>query len=655
VIAPSRGDVVENRRSRRAAAAAVALITALLTLVGALTAPAAAAPPPLPYVHGGQTVPTYSYADAVRESVQVDTHLDSDHDGKPDTVAVDVVRPRTTTRVPVIMEASPYYSCCGRGNESQVKTYDQHGTILSMPLAYDNYFVSRGYAFVAVDLVGTNRSTGCGDVGGPAEIGSVEAVIDWLNGRGTARYRDGRTASPGWTTGRVGMIGKSWDGTLANGVAATGVPGLKTIVPVSGISSWYDYMRLDGVPRATDYPGWLASAVNGRPAGTCDAVQSDLNTAGDDATGDYNDFWAARDYVRDASKVRASVLIAHGLNDQNVFARNFSRWWDALAAHHVPRKLWLHQEGHTDPFDIDRGAWMTMLHRWFDYWLQGIHNGVMSGPKVRVERAPRQWQQQADYPAPGARPVRLGLGAGDGGAGTIDTGRGSGTVTLTDNPNLTETQAVGDPNTARADRAAFLATAFSGTTHLSGTPTVTLRFRSDKPDTELTAKLVDYGTAARDDYLANDLSGIENLATRSCWGESTADDSACYLDTTEIVRTTDYGVLSRGWTDAAHHTGLTRYTPVTPGRWYSITIRLQPQDQLLAAGHHLGLALSLSDEENTTPSGTGANVTVDLTHSTLSLPVAGATHLGTATTAPRLTGTAPAAPATRSTPTRLLP
>ena len=29
------------------------------------------------------------------------------------------------------------------------------------------------------------------------------------------------------------MIGKSYDGTLANGVAATGVEGLKTIVPIS--------------------------------------------------------------------------------------------------------------------------------------------------------------------------------------------------------------------------------------------------------------------------------------------------------------------------------------------------------------------------------------------------------------------------------------
>ena len=39
------------------------------------------------------------------------------------------------------MDASPYYSCCGRGNESQKKTYDADGNVVQMPLFYDNYFV----------------------------------------------------------------------------------------------------------------------------------------------------------------------------------------------------------------------------------------------------------------------------------------------------------------------------------------------------------------------------------------------------------------------------------------------------------------------------------------------------------------------------------
>jgi X-Pro dipeptidyl-peptidase len=69
------------------------------------------------------------------------------------------------------MVASPYY-LCGRGNESEKKLYDASGVIQNLPLFYDNYFVPRGYAVVGVDILGTNRSTGCGDVGGADEIAS---------------------------------------------------------------------------------------------------------------------------------------------------------------------------------------------------------------------------------------------------------------------------------------------------------------------------------------------------------------------------------------------------------------------------------------------------------------------------------------------------
>ena len=101
------------------------------------------------------TQPVYDYAGAIRESVYVDTTMDTDSDGADDVIAVDIVRPRETAaaglRIPVIMDASPYYSCCGRGNESEKKTYDENGIIQRMPLYYDNYFVPRGYAMVGVD------------------------------------------------------------------------------------------------------------------------------------------------------------------------------------------------------------------------------------------------------------------------------------------------------------------------------------------------------------------------------------------------------------------------------------------------------------------------------------------------------------------------
>ena len=48
---------------------------------------------------------------------------------------------------------------------------------------------------------------------------------------------------------------------MANGVAATGVDGLKTIVPISAISSWYDYNRWQGAVKSFNYPSSLSRSV----------------------------------------------------------------------------------------------------------------------------------------------------------------------------------------------------------------------------------------------------------------------------------------------------------------------------------------------------------------------------------------------------------
>ena len=86
--------------------AVVAGIGATLTVS---VAPATAAA--TPHIRGGETVPVYSYENAIRESVWVQTSLDNDQDGVPDKVAVDIVRPREAAdrrlKVPVILEGSP--------------------------------------------------------------------------------------------------------------------------------------------------------------------------------------------------------------------------------------------------------------------------------------------------------------------------------------------------------------------------------------------------------------------------------------------------------------------------------------------------------------------------------------------------------------------
>jgi X-Pro dipeptidyl-peptidase len=609
----------------------------VLALLGttALATPASAAPAAV------LTDPVYDYATAIRETVYVETPLDNDGDGSADKVVADIIRPREAAtagvKVPVIMDASPYYQCCGRGNESERKVYAADGTVTKFPLYYDNYFVPRGYAFIAADLPGTSRSTGCEDVGGVEEVQGAKAVIDWLNGRAVGRTASGTVVSAtAWTTGKVGMIGKSWDGTIANAVAATGVAGLETIVPISAISSWYDYNRVNGMvnPKVSSVPS-LHTTVNGRPSGTCTAVSSALSSGHAASTGNYNSFWAARDYVTSAASVHASVFVVHGMNDLNVQGVHFGQWWDALTANNVPRKIWLSQEGHVDPFDFRRAAWVDTVHRWFDYWLMDIDNGIMSEPMADMERAADVWQTSTRWPPTGTTAVNYVLqGTGDPGV-LASSGSGSGSLSLTDAPSLSETNAVSTPTTNRAGRKVYQTPVLTSALRISGTPTITLRVRSSKPTTTLTAKLVAYGTATRVNYRAAG-EGISTLTTQSCWGSSSSADDACYANTAKVVSSAAFQVLSRGWMDGQHRDSLTSTTAMNASTFYPITWKLRPIDQVIPAGQRLGLVLTLSDAEFVSSHSTGATVTVDLAGSVLKLPIAPAGAL--AALSPRAVG-----------------
>jgi len=337
--------------------------------------------------------------------------------------------------------------------------------------------------------------------------------------------------------------------------------------------------------------------------------------------------------------VHASVFIVHGINDTNVTTTQFAQWWERLG---VPKKIWLSQMSHVDPFDIRRGAWVDTLHRWFDRWLQGLNNGIDREPQATLETAPGAWVNEPAWPARAAHETRIALGDGDGTTGTLGGPSQPGSRTWTDAPDLSEAVATANPDTAVPGRVAFLSAPLTTGIRISGTPSVTLRVQVDKPTTELTARLVDYGAAARVNYLG-DGEGITTLGTQSCWGESTTADDACYYDTAEDVVTADHAVLTRGWQDAAHHVSLRFVTPLRPGRWYSINVPMQPTDQRLAAGHVLGLIVQAGDNEYSSPQSTGATIRLDLRGSALALPLVG--RLPTPGATAPVVATAPAAAA----------
>ncbi|MFI0924608.1 Xaa-Pro dipeptidyl-peptidase [Streptomyces sp. NPDC021012] len=608
-------------------AATAALFASLVTPAGAQPEQAA---PAAPLVR--ESRPVHSYADAVRESVWVDTGLDGDGDGRADRVAVDIVRPREPAaagrRIPVIMDASPYYACCGRGNESQKKTYDADGDPVQFPLFYDNYFVPRGYAFVAVDLAGTNRSDGCDDVGGRSDVQSAKAVVDWLNGRArgyTSRTGDTPARATAWSTGNVGMIGKSWDGTIANGVAATGVEGLKTIVPIGAISSWYDYFHSQGAPLYDANPSWLSDYVNSPEAqGRCGAVQ-DRVTAGTPYSGDLTPAWDERDYVKDAGKVRASVFVVHGQQDLNVRAGQFGQWWDALAAHGVERKIWLSRTGHVDPFDYRRADWVHTLHRWFDHYLLGYDNGIEREPAADVERAPDVWTTDRQWPPRATTTTTLrpapGAASGPGVLGRAHAAPGS-TATFTDDRGLGELDWAARIDSATPEKAGFVTRPLSRDLRIAGSSKVTVTATPTTSTAHLTAVLVDLGPATIRDYTAEG-EGITTLTDRSCWGASTPGDSACFKETAARTADVTYDVVSRGWADLGTWADPREGRPLTPGRAYTLTLDLAAADHVVPAGHRLALIVGGTDKDLLDPPSTTPTLTLDLARTWAKLPLVG--------------------------------
>ena len=144
------------------------------------------------------------------------------------------------------------------------------------PLFYDNYFVPRGYAYILGQMNGTGYTTTA------ARCTAARATSPARSRSSTGSTAASRATAPraltapgevvaNWHNGSSAMIGKSYDGTLANGVAATGVEGLKTIVPVSAISAWYNYSRTGGVRHNTNYPARPERQRHDRSAGRATA------------------------------------------------------------------------------------------------------------------------------------------------------------------------------------------------------------------------------------------------------------------------------------------------------------------------------------------------------------------------------------------------
>lgn len=57
----------------------------------------------------GKSLATFNCHDVIREVVYVESRIDSDQDGLPDLIKVNIIRPRYEGKIPAVMTASPYH------------------------------------------------------------------------------------------------------------------------------------------------------------------------------------------------------------------------------------------------------------------------------------------------------------------------------------------------------------------------------------------------------------------------------------------------------------------------------------------------------------------------------------------------------------------
>ncbi|HEX5543428.1 MAG TPA: CocE/NonD family hydrolase [Micromonospora sp.] len=584
-------------------------------------------------VQDGVTQPVFGYADAIRERVWVETDFDSDRDGIKDVVRVDIIRPAGTEqglKVPVIIDNSPYYTTLGRGNESELKAdLDGDGLLDRWPLFYDNYFVPRGYAVALVDMIGTGGSTGCPTIQGANENASGPAVIDWLNGRRSAHDSDGNPVVVDWHNGKSGMVGKSYDGALAMAAAVSGVDGLSTVVPIAGPYNYYDYTRSNGiVMRGNNYLVSLARTITADdPArqSRCAPVWNEIAANDGDEHGDYTPFWHERNYLDDAANIKASVFLVHGLQEDNVRADHFSKFWQALKTHNIPRKLWLGRVGHIEPFDFRRDVWVDTLHRWFDYWLHGIDNGITDEPKVDVEPSIGVWEQHADWPIPRTGNVNIWLRPGADSAGSFALTPAMSAPTtrsFIDDPNQLEAAMMNNPDQPNENRLAFLSPPLNEDLRISGTPVINLTASSSLDEAYFGAILVEYGPSTQNSRSGDGI--LQTTLPEECYGESSPYDDGCYRPIAYRPTNVTQWRVSKGILDGQNRDSIAVAEPMTPGQMYEISLPLLPEDYVFSAGNRIGVIIvgsyrSYSAERLSSR----PTITVDTKISHISLPVFG--------------------------------
>ncbi|MBM4340125.1 MAG: CocE/NonD family hydrolase [Deltaproteobacteria bacterium] len=262
---------------------------------------------------------------------------------------------------------------------------------------YLQNMLKHGYAVIVVERPGTGASFGVMNASFEVGAKEVNEILDWI-------------ATQKWCNGNIGMYGDSFQAMIQFAAAATGNPHLKALFPTSsGLDTYSSVTYPGGVLNKTfaSFFSWSTSFLEQVPTPVdSDKDGSLLAAARKERTGatlgKQSEVWFRKFPFRD-SITSDEIKIWEGganlyplldrINKSAVPVYMTTGWYDLFSGAHdmflwyanltMPKRLLVrpadHSEVEKDQFDLNFGA---EVHRWFDYWLKGIDNGIMKEPSI---------------------------------------------------------------------------------------------------------------------------------------------------------------------------------------------------------------------------------------------------------------------------------
>ena len=602
----------------------------------------------------GKSLATFNCHDVIREVVYVESRVDSDQDGLPDLVKVNIIRPRYEGKIPAVMTASPYHQGTNDkasdkalynmnvdlevkephtiqvevpqlelvdpvGSAELVDEAEETLTHINSSYTLNDYLLPRGYANLYVSGVGTKDSQGLMTNGNYQQIEAYKNVIDWLNGRCRAftDHTRKRQVKADWSNGKVATTGISYLGTMSNGLATTGVDGLEVIIAEAGISSWYNYYRENGlVTSPGGYPGedfdslaeltYSRNLLGGDYLHHNAAHQADLDRVKkelDRASGDYNQFWHDRNYLLHADRVQAEVVFTHGSQDWNVKPLHVFNMFQALPAS-IKKHLFYHNGAHVYLNNWQSIDFRESMNALLSKKLLGYDSSYELPTVIWQDNTGEQsWTSLDDF---GNQTSQRTFSLGDGEKviqnryETKDYERyGKAYPTFLSDLYQDKAQQVTIDLPIEEDL------------HLNGKARLHLRLHSSTNKGLLSAQLLELGSKK---YLQ---------PYPAVLSVRTLDNGRYHMldNLTELpFKEAGQRVISKGYLNLQNRHDLLEVEDVTPGEWMEFDFDLQPTIYKLEKGATLRLVLYTTDFEITVRDQTDYQLTIDLAQSSLHLP-----------------------------------